>query len=75
MKRRFDLYGDDFDRHDARHVRLRAGISQDEMADRAEVSRRTVVRWETGKAVPSPIVRVRYFEVLLALVDRMPRES
>ena len=32
--------------------RKRAGMSQEELADRLDISRQAVSRWETGQAVP-----------------------
>lgn len=40
-----------------RQARKDAGISQQRMADRMEISRRTIEKWETGDRVPPKYVQ------------------
>lgn len=47
--------------------RLKAGISQAELTRRLSVPRSTIWRWETGKAVPSPL-----YEAKLQQMDLLP---
>lgn len=43
----------EFDKDQLKKVRVAVGLSQFELADKVEVSRYTVVKWENGKAVPT----------------------
>jgi len=50
-----------------RQERLRRHLSQEELAEALSVSPRSIIRWEQGKAVPQPSVRLqlsRFFEQL-----------
>jgi HTH-type transcriptional regulator/antitoxin MqsA len=52
-----------------RAIRLRAGVSQDEVARVLGVNRVAVTRWESGQRVPRPVVRGRYVELLERLAQ------
>lgn len=45
-----------FDGKRLRHLRIRCGWSQQDLADRIGVNWRSVVRWENGHAAPQPRV-------------------
>ncbi|HYB71013.1 MAG TPA: helix-turn-helix transcriptional regulator [Candidatus Bathyarchaeia archaeon] len=48
-----------------RRLRTQAGLTQQELARRADVNRRTIIRWETGK-FPIPAMVARGLETILA---------
>lgn len=43
----------EFDKEQLKKMRVAVGISQSDLADKVAVSRFTVVKWESGSAVPS----------------------
>jgi len=47
------------------------GFSQEQLAERLEVDRSTVVRWESGDNEPQPWVRPRLAEVLQVSLDQL----
>lgn len=46
-----------------KELRKRFGMSQDDLARRLDVSRQTVVNWETGKSVPEPSYIAQMFKL------------
>jgi transcriptional regulator with XRE-family HTH domain len=63
----------------AREARLRAGLTQQQLADRLETSQSVVARWESGKAQPSlenleRVVRACGFELRLGIAESDPSE-
>ncbi len=48
----------------AREIRVRAHVSMEQLAQEVGVSWSTVVRWETGKAVPRGDRLIRYVKAL-----------
>ncbi|WJK43268.1 helix-turn-helix transcriptional regulator [Solwaraspora sp. WMMA2056] len=51
--------------------RRAAGFSQEGLAERLQVDRTTVARWERGKAEPQPYTRARLAEALGTSVDQL----
>lgn len=51
--------------------RRAAGFSQEGLAERLQVDRTTVARWERGKAEPHPYTRARLAEALGTSVDQL----
>ena len=56
----------------AQAVREGAGVGRAEGARAASVSRRTVLRWETGQTVPTGPAAVRYGNLLGHLMRGQP---
>ena len=56
----------------AQAVREGAGVGRAEVARAASVSRRTVLRWETGQTVPTGPAAVRYGKLLGHLMRGQP---
>jgi DNA-binding XRE family transcriptional regulator len=54
-----------------RLVRLRAGLSQQQMADLVGVERSALARWERGERLPRADALMKY----LALLDRLSMEA
>lgn len=52
-----------------RHLRERAGLSQEQLAQALGVGRTAVTRWETGAREPRPAVRLDYIEILERLAE------
>lgn len=48
----------------ARRIRVRAGLSQGQLARTIGVARTTLMHWENGRAQPSELLRDRYARVL-----------
>lgn len=48
----------------ARKIRVRAGLSQGQLARALGVARATLIHWETGAAAPSELLAYRYAVVL-----------
>jgi transcriptional regulator with XRE-family HTH domain len=51
--------------------RKAVGSSQDQLAERLEVDRSTVARWESGETEPQPWTRPRLARVLQVSVDQL----
>lgn len=57
-------------------LRVRRGLTQQQIADRLNVSRRTVSYWECGHVMPPVRMLARYAQVVRAeLVVRIPEGS
>lgn len=52
---------------EARTIRLRAGLSQEKLAQRIGCSLKSVNAWELGHVTPSDLLGMRYLEELNAL--------
>ena len=46
-------------------ARLRSGWTQDELAEKMGVAKKTILRWENGNTVPLPLYRAQLAELLL----------
>jgi len=51
--------------------RKAVGFSQDKLAERLQVDRSTIVRWENGDSVPQPWKRVEFAKALRVSVDQL----
>ena len=58
-----------------RKYRKQAGLSQEELADRLEVSRQAVSKWEMGQSAPDPEKIVRMSELFGVSTDELLREQ
>ena len=58
-----------------RDMRIRQGLSQEGLAERADVSRQTVSKWETGTAHPSADSLVRLSEIFAVPVDALLKDD
>lgn len=58
-----------------RKYRKQAGLSQEELADRLEVSRQAVSKWEMGQSAPDPEKIVRMSELFGISTDELLREQ
>ncbi|MCH8906893.1 MAG: CBS domain-containing protein [Candidatus Heimdallarchaeota archaeon] len=59
---------------DIRKIRERAGLSQQELADRIGISQSAIPKYENGKQVPNYNVATRMFELLLEHDNRYDPE-
>jgi DNA-binding XRE family transcriptional regulator len=50
-----------------KQIRLRAGVSADELANALDVHRDSIFAWESGRRLPYPDFAARYAEALLIL--------
>lgn len=55
-----------------REIRVRAGLTQAEVAEAIGVSRPAIVRWERGERVPRRPHLDNYIELLRRLADEAP---
>lgn len=58
-----------------RKYRKQAGLSQEELADRLEVSRQAVSKWEMGQSAPDPERIVRMSELFGVSTDALLKEA
>lgn len=63
-----------------REARLRAGLTQDELAERTDRDRAVIARWEQGAAAPAmetvlQLIRACGFDLPLDLVPYEPRRE
>lgn len=63
-----------------REARLRAGLTQQQLAERAGTTQSSIARWETGRAQPSlatlsSLVRACDLELRVSLVEPDPGET
>lgn len=54
-----------------RELRVRSGMTQDELAERLHVTRQAVSRWETGKTVPDTALLAAIAAAFSVSVDRV----
>ena len=52
---------------DARRIRIEAGLSQEALAPHVPCSTKSLGLWESGRVIPSPLMRVRYARALARL--------
>lgn len=58
-----------------RTLRRKSGMSQEELAEKLNVSRQAVSKWELGAAVPSPDKLVDISDLFDVTLDRLMREE
>ncbi|MDE7229419.1 MAG: helix-turn-helix domain-containing protein [Oscillospiraceae bacterium] len=58
-----------------RDLRRRSGLSQEELAEKLDVSRQAVSKWETGAAVPNPEKLVELSDCFGVTLDFLMREK
>lgn len=58
-----------------RQYRKQAGLSQEELADKLEVSRQAVSKWEMGQSAPDPEKIVRMSELFGVSTDELLKEQ
>lgn len=58
-----------------RDLRRRSGLSQEELAEKLDVSRQAVSKWETGAAVPNPEKLVELSDCFGVTLDFLMREN
>lgn len=58
-------------RHRLAQQRKAVGFSQEQLAERLEVDRSTIVRWESGGTEPQPWVRPKLAHALQVSIDRL----
>ena len=52
-------------------ARVNAGLTQEEIAEKMQISRQTIVNWETGKVSPKPAQFKMFCDLCDAPVDRV----
>ena len=57
-----------------RHCRQRAGLRQQDLAEKIYVTRSAVANWETGKALPSVTMLPKISAALGCSIDSLYRE-
>lgn len=58
-----------------RDLRRKSGLSQEELAEKLDVSRQAVSKWETGAAVPNPEKLVELSDCFGVTLDFLMREN
>lgn len=58
-----------------RELRRKSGLSQEELADKLEVSRQAVSKWETGAAVPTTETLVQLADFFGVSLDFLLRDN
>ena len=54
-----------------RQFRKQRGLTQEQLAQRLDLDRTTVVKWETGKSFPRPDMLVKLTEVFGCTADEL----
>lgn len=60
---------------DIKTARIKAGVSQEELALAAHVSRISIVRYESGERIPDLVTAVRIATALHCKVDDLIKEE
>ena len=61
--------------HNVAVYRKRAGMSQEDLAERLHVSRQTISKWETGQSAPDPETVVQLARLFGITTDQLLTEE
>lgn len=53
-----------------RTIRAQTGLSQQELADKLDVTFATINRWENAKAAPNKLAQTKLYDLLLQKIQR-----
>lgn len=56
-------------------LRKKHGLSQEQLADRLEIARQTVGKWENGQAVPELAALIKLSEIYQVTIDRLVKDE